>query len=230
MAARAAVNTTLAGATGAITALLATLYFSHHRDELAFDLTKTLNGALAGLVAITAGCATLDPWAAFVVGILAGLIYLGASNLVLKLRLDDCVDGIPIHFFCGMWGLVATGLLSSPDGMKEAYGSASHVGLLYSFGHVGSMDASLLWNQLLAIVFIVTVNVVFMFPFFGALKYMDWLRVNTNEEIVGLDACYQHATQEDHEELTKSIVQEIRHHKAATKNPLEQARDVIDGL
>ena len=66
-----------------------------------FDLTKTMNGCLAGLVAITAGCGTLENWAAFAVGCIAGLIYLGGSDLLIRVKLDDAVDAIPVHMFNG---------------------------------------------------------------------------------------------------------------------------------
>lgn len=52
-----------------------------------------MNGCLTGLVAVTAGCATVEPWAAVVIGIFAGLFYLMGSKLLVKLRIDDAVDG-----------------------------------------------------------------------------------------------------------------------------------------
>ena len=52
-----------------------------------------MNGCLTGLVAITAGCATVEPWAAFVIGLFAGWIYLAASSLMIRLKIDDAVDG-----------------------------------------------------------------------------------------------------------------------------------------
>jgi Amt family ammonium transporter len=54
-----------------------------------------MNGALSGLVAITAGCATLAPWAAFVTGVVGGWVYIFVSNLLVKLRIDDAVDAVP---------------------------------------------------------------------------------------------------------------------------------------
>lgn len=56
-----------------------------------WDTTAAMNGCLTGLVAITAGCATVEPWAAFVIGLTAGWIYLAASSLMIRLKIDDAV-------------------------------------------------------------------------------------------------------------------------------------------
>lgn len=218
-------NTSLAAASGAITALLIKLYFSHGNGELAYDLYSALNGVLSGLVAITAGCATLEPWAAVLVGAVAGGVYIAAQKLTVKLRIDDCVDGIPIHLFNGIWDLLSTGLLSAPGPIKEAFGTNEHVGLFYSFGQYEAADASLLWCQVLAIVFIMGFNMAVLTPFFLVLKYMNWLRVDAREEIAGLDACYQHATEENDEEIKNAIVQEIRRRQEASRL-IEKAPDV----
>jgi Amt family ammonium transporter len=69
--------------------------------EAKFDLVCLMNGCLGGLVAITAGCSTLEPYGAVVVGVIAGWIYLATSHLLIKFRLDDAVDAIPVHMACG---------------------------------------------------------------------------------------------------------------------------------
>ena len=56
-----------------------------------------------GLVAITAGCATVETWAAVVIGITAGWVYLAISKLLIRLRIDDAVDAIPVHMGGGAW-------------------------------------------------------------------------------------------------------------------------------
>lgn len=98
----AAANTSLAAAAGATTALFCNLYI-HERQtgEYTFDLTRTLNACLSGLVAVTAGCGTVENWAAVLTGAIAGILYLGGSWLIVWLKLDDAVDAIPVHLFSG---------------------------------------------------------------------------------------------------------------------------------
>ena len=98
-----------------------------------WDTTAAMNGCLTGLVAITAGCATVEPWAAFVIGIMAGWIYLAASALILRFKIDDAVDAIPVHMFGGAWGVLATGLFSNESRMATADYSTENIGW-YVFG------------------------------------------------------------------------------------------------
>ena len=105
VAALAAANTSLSAAAGATTSLFVNLYWQERRTgEFTFDLTKTMNGCLSGLVAITAGCGTVENWAGATIGAVAGLIYLVGSSLLVRLKLDDAVDAIPVHMFNGtLW-------------------------------------------------------------------------------------------------------------------------------
>eukprot|EP00978_Attheya_sp_CCMP212_P044147 scaffold301986_cov59-Attheya_sp.AAC.1 len=74
-----------------------------------------MNGALAGLVGITAGCAVVTPWASIIIGIIAGWVYIAFSKFLIKMKIDDAVDAIPVHFANGMWGCIAVGLFAEPD-------------------------------------------------------------------------------------------------------------------
>ena len=78
-------------------------------------LTSTVNGSLGGLVAVTAGCATMDPQFAIVTGIIAGGVTLVGPTLLAKFRLDDVVDAVSVHGFCGAWGTLAAGLFYAGD-------------------------------------------------------------------------------------------------------------------
>ena len=132
----------------------------------------------------------VEPWAALVIGICAGLLYLGGSSLLLKLRLDDAVDAIPIHMVNGMWGLVAVGLVASPRMLNLAYGiEVAHVGLFYSLAR-GSYEANLLAAQVVGILFILAWCLAIMMPFFIWLDWKGWFRSDPLEEIVGLDTSY----------------------------------------
>lgn len=96
VSALAAVTTTISAATGSVSALFTDMIINRRKTgEIEYDITMCMNGALSGLVAITAGCAVLSPWAAFVTGVIAGWVYIFFSKLLVRLRIDDAVDAIP---------------------------------------------------------------------------------------------------------------------------------------
>lgn len=190
VAALAAVNTSLSAASGAVSALFTSLYLEERKTgEYSFNITMAMNGALAGLVGITAGCGTVENWAACCTGLVSGWVYIFGSAFLLRIKIDDAVDAIPVHMFCGAWGLIATGLFSSPRHTLEAFGTDAHVGWFYSLGQ-DSLDAILLMNQLLGLLFILGWSAILMSPFFWWLNYMGWLRADSLEELVGLDQAY----------------------------------------
>lgn len=189
-AANAAVSTALAGAMGGVTALFTNLWLEERRTgEPSFSLGMCMNGALSGLVAITAGCAVVEPWAAMVIGLVSGWLYMWGSALLLRVRIDDAVDAIPVHMINGLWGLFAVGLFASPRKLELAYGTGEHAGWLYSLSN-GSTDARLLAAQVCTILFISGWTFFTMLPFFVWLNYKGWLRADSLEELVGLDISY----------------------------------------
>ena len=129
VAALAAANTGLSAGAGGLTALFVNLWIlERYTGEPFFDLKYAMNGTLSGLVAITAGCGVVEPWAAVLIGFVAGLLYIGSSKGILRLRLDDAVDAIPVHLFNGAWGVLSVGFLASPERLLAAYGMDKHVG------------------------------------------------------------------------------------------------------
>lgn len=98
-AARCAVTTTIAGATAGLVTLLVVKL----RDHI-FDLLAVLNGALAGLVSITACCFSAEPYGAAAIGAIGACVYLTVAWLLLKLKIDDPLEAFPIHGGCGTWG------------------------------------------------------------------------------------------------------------------------------
>jgi hypothetical protein len=76
-----------------------------------------------------------------------GVVYIFGVKLLTKLKVDDVVLGIPIHFFCGTWSVIATGLFSSPSAMRAAFGTDEYVGWFYELGR-GRYDATLLTSLL----------------------------------------------------------------------------------
>lgn len=213
-AANAAVATALSGACGGVSALFTNLWLEERRTgEPSFNLTMAMNGALSGLVAVTAGCALMEPWAAIITGTVAGWLYIWGSQLLIRLRIDDAVDAIPVHMINGMWGLVVVGLLASPDKLELAYGSAEHAGWFYDF-----KDAHLLGAQVCALLFIVGWTFFTMFPFFIWLNYQGWLRADSLEELVGLDISYHGGMNTKDSGVKKEYLEAYNRHKGGIRN------------
>lgn len=199
VSATAAANTALSGAAGGIIALFTNLYLvERSTGEPYFSILHAMNGSLSGLVAITSGCGVVEPWAAIVIGMLAGWIYLCGSSLLMQWRIDDAVDAIPVHMFNGIWGVLATGLFASPRLMELAYpGTSGYPGLFYNNG--GGVKGNLLLCQFTLVVFIISWVFVTMMPFFIWLNYKGWFRADSLEELVGLDISY-HGRSVDNED------------------------------
>ncbi|KAJ8600624.1 hypothetical protein CTAYLR_008982 [Chrysophaeum taylorii] len=183
VAAKAAVTTTLSAAAGGVTNLV--LHFQITKrfsddDHGVFDVAETCNGILAGLVAITSGCAVVEPWAACVVGLVGALVYSAFSKFLKKMHVDDAVNATPVHFAAGAWGLVAPGLFARGLNMRRA-GYGHRTGLFY--GGNGTMLAV----QLLAMVAITLWVTCTMLPFFTFMNRVGIFRVSKDDEIAGLD-------------------------------------------
>jgi Amt family ammonium transporter len=190
VAALAAVNTTLSAGVAGMTALFVNLFvLERSTGEPFFDLKFLMNGALCGLVAITAGCGVTEPWAAAVTGFVAGLLYIVGSKALVHFRLDDAVDAIPVHLINGAWGVISVGLFASPRRLMTVYGRDEFVGWFYSVQR-GNSNARLLGVQLLGLMFIIGWVVCIMLPFFIWLDWKGWFRADPLEEIVGLDTSY----------------------------------------
>ena len=125
----------------------------NHLSYTRWDTTAAMNGCLTGLVSITAGCATVEPWCAFIIGIVGGWIYLSASALILRLKIDDAVDAIPVHLFGGAWGLIAAGLFSNERRMATAAYATDNLGWFYEWGR-GSGNFTLMGVQLVSLLFV----------------------------------------------------------------------------
>lgn len=117
------------------------------------------------------------------------MLYIFGSWALIKVRLDDAVDAIPVHMINGAWGLIGVGLFASPSRLQDFYMSSDHVGFFYSFGH-GGADATLLACQLIGLLFIFGWVMFLMLPFFVWLDWKGWFRADPLEEIVGLDTSY----------------------------------------
>ena len=164
-----AVNTLLAGATGAVVALYITLIAKGKADIL-----MACNGALAGLVGITAPVAFVDPWAAVVIGAIAAPVMYGSVLFVERvLKVDDPVGAISVHGVTGLWGLLAVAIFANDP-------TGGVVGL------VGG-SAELLAPQLVSIVVVAAWALGTGFALFYLLKFTMGVRVSAAEEAEGLD-------------------------------------------
>jgi Amt family ammonium transporter len=177
LAAKVAVTTTLSAAAGAVTVVIVSKIMTGK-----YDMGLTVNGVLGGLVGITAGCATLDPWAALVVGIVAGLVVMGGIRLLDNLKVDDPVGAVSVHGFAGIWGVLAVGLFSSESNLEAAgYADPSSYGLLLG----GGIDQFVV--QLIGILAIIGWVLVTAGILFFGIKFTMGMRVSEAEEIRGLD-------------------------------------------
>ncbi len=167
-----AINTNLAAATGAIVAM-ATVWLVYGKP----DLSMAMNGALAGLVAITAGCAFVSPWAAIVIGGVGGVVVVAGVALLEKIHVDDPVGAVPVHGMNGLWGTLAVGLFASPE-LKLENMSA---GLFYGGG------LTQLGIQAIGAIACAGFALVSMGLVFFAIKKTVGLRVSRDEELRGLD-------------------------------------------
>merc|ERR1719389_1489477 len=82
-------------------------------------LISVCNGLLAGLVAVTASCSVIEPWAALICGFVGAFVYVGSCKLLLKLRIDDPLEAAPLHGFTGAWGVLFAGLMAKPSYVLE---------------------------------------------------------------------------------------------------------------
>ena len=168
--ARVAINTTLAPSAGAIAAMFTAWAWWGKPD-----LTISLNGALAGLVGITAPCAVVSPSAALFIGLLAGILVVFGIDWMNRIGVDDPVGAAPVHGLCGIWGTLAVGLFG------QAALGAPKDGLLYGgdFGQLGI--------QCLGIIACYAFAGLAMYIVFKFIDVTVGLRVSHETELRGLD-------------------------------------------
>ena len=158
-------NTNLAAALATVAALITT-WVRYGKP----DVSLTFNGALAGLVAITAGCDMVAPYGAAIIGIVAGILCVFSVEFFDNVaKIDDPVGAVSVHFANGAWGTLATGLFSTSQGVFYGHG----------FRFFGI--------QVLGLVSVAAWVLVSMFIIFTLIKKTIGLRVSEKEEIDGLD-------------------------------------------
>ena len=173
-----AVTTTLSAASGSITAMYTSMISGKP------NVGMTLNGALAGLVGITAGCANVNNLGAVLIGLVSGVLVVYSINFLEKQGLDDAVGAISVHGICGIWGVLAVAIFDTADGL--VYGGGT----------------SLFGPQLIGILAIGAWAYGTSFLVFKVIDSTVGLRVTAEEEIAGLDAS-EHGTSAYGDFITK---------------------------
>ncbi|NES85932.1 MAG: ammonium transporter [Moorea sp. SIO2B7] len=159
-----AVTTNLAAAAGGITAT-----FTSWLKDGKPDLSMVINGILAGLVGITAGCDGVSYWGAVIIGAIAGIIVVYSVAFFDNIKIDDPVGAISVHLVNGMWGTLAVGLFNTESGLFYGSGVAQLIDQIVGILAIGAFTAAfsgIVW--------------------FG-LKATLGIRVSQEEEIHGLD-------------------------------------------
>jgi Amt family ammonium transporter len=177
---RVAANTTLAACAAGLTAMA--VAYSLNKN---WDISFTVNGFLAGLVAITCPCYWVSPTGSILLGGIAGIIVVGGAELLEYLRIDDPIGAVPVHGMCGIWGTISLGLFASGQygatGPFAADNSAPLKGLFYG-GGTQVLVAQLIGS---AIVTVATFTVAFVVM--KAVNAIGQLRVSREGELHGLD-------------------------------------------
>ena len=177
---RISANTTLAACAAGLTAMFAAYLLSK-----TWDVSFTVNGFLAGLVAITCPCYWVSPTGAIILGGIAGVIVVAGVELLEYLRIDDPIGAVPVHGICGIWGTLSLGLFAvgkyGATGPIAPDNSAPLTGLFYG-GGLTLLKAQCIGS---AIITLSTFGVSLVLMY--AVNAMGLLRVSREGEIHGLD-------------------------------------------
>jgi Amt family ammonium transporter len=181
------VNTMLAGITGALAAMCTLML-----KGLKPDPTMSCNGMLAGLVAITAPCAFVDPWAAATIGVVAGYLVVVSVFFWERMGIDDPVGAISVHGVNGLWGVLSVGIFATGqygagwngvvrESMVKAYGADGVRGLLYG-------DFSQFIMQGIDCAVVAVFGFLMAYVWFKLSDLITPIRVPRDVELEGLDA------------------------------------------
>lgn len=179
---RTALTTTLAGSTAGLTTLFATRMLGGH-----WSVLDACNGVLGGFVSITAGCAVVAPWAAIVCGFVSAWVLIGLNKLALRLHFDDPLEAAQLHGGCGLWGVLFVGLFAEEAYLQEFYTSRPSA----SYGLLVGGGWRLLAVQAIEAIAIIVWTSVTMGLLFFSLHYFNLLRIDSEDELQGLD-CSTH--------------------------------------
>jgi Amt family ammonium transporter len=178
--ARVSFNTTMAACTGGLVAL----FIAYFRTKT-WDLGLTVNGFLAGLVAITAPCYWVNPLGAAIIGAISAFVLVAAMDALEWFRVDDPIGAVPVHLANGIWGTLALGLFATGQyglpGPNGADTTTVITGLLYG-GGMSQLSTQFI-GSLATVAATLVVSIVLMY----AVKATGTLRVSAEGEVQGLD-------------------------------------------
>ena len=167
-------NTTLGASWGGIAASIC-----HYWHKRFVDIGFILNGVIAGLVAVTAGCHAFSPVDSMLIGIIAGLVLYGGTLWIERLKIDDALGVVPAHLFAGIWGTLAVALFADLDLL--------HTGL----GRFQQFNV-----QLLGVVSVGGYCLAMSYFLIRAINHFIPLRVTKDSEISGMNVSEHHASTE----------------------------------
>jgi Amt family ammonium transporter len=179
---RVATNTTLAACGGGLSAL-----FVVYRRAKYWDCGITVNGFLAGLVAITCPCYWVSPSGAFILGAIAGVIVVLSVDLFEYLRIDDPVGAVSVHGICGIWGTLSLGLFATGQyGAPGQYGADTSAGQLVTGLFYGGGGTQLLAQAIGSMSVTLATFGTSLVLMYG-LKFAGVLRLSEERERMGMD-------------------------------------------
>ncbi len=159
-----ALTTNLAAAAGGVAATATSWAVSGKPD-----LSMVINGILAGLVGITAGCAGVTPLSAVIIGAIAGVLVVFSVFFFDSIQIDDPVGATSVHLVCGIWGTLAVGLFDQELGLFTGHGATQLIAQIIGILTIGG------WTVLCSVIA------------WGAIRALFGMRVSQEEEIIGLD-------------------------------------------
>jgi len=184
LAAQVAMNTTLSAATGGIA-----VFLIRYTMMKKYDVGGLCNGILAGLVSVTAGAANIEAHSAFIIGLVGAFVYQGASMALVRMRVDDPVDAVPVHACCGAWACFAAALFDWGKGLDSYHGwngwkcyqNADKTGCMSGAAGKG------LLAQLVLVVTVIAWSGAWATIAFAVLRKTGLLRVSIETEAAGID-------------------------------------------
>ncbi|CAK8687801.1 unnamed protein product [Clavelina lepadiformis] len=175
----AIMNTVLGGSASAITTMLLYKVTDVIRgNDHYWSLIVTMNGALAGMVSMCASCNDLYPWAAVVIGVVAGCAFISWHYFIIAVRIDDPLDAVAVHLGGGLCGILL-GPIFAINGLREGVGGIIYGGHYLAFQNFG-------WNLLGALAIMAWTGTISTI-LFGTMKLLGILRVSEEVEKRGLD-------------------------------------------
>jgi ammonium transporter len=175
LAGKSAITTLNASMGGGFAGIVVTLISTRGH----FGVGDLCNGVLGGLVSITAPCAVVRPWEAVVIGIIGGLLVVGAQRLIDLMKVDDPVSAVAVHGVGGIWGLLSVGFFMNDEpqsGLNKGHVGLFHGGGGYSLGIQAACAASIIaWSSIFTLIVL------------SVLKFTIGLRMSEEDEELGAD-------------------------------------------